>query len=33
MVAEWASLHQRDLLAAWDKARQFQPPGKIAPLP
>lgn len=33
MVTEWASLHQQELRAAWDRASQLQPPGKIAPLP
>ena len=33
MVTEWASLHQAELLASWEKAICQQPPGKIAPLP
>jgi hypothetical protein len=33
MVAEWASLHQRELSAAWERASRLQPPGQIAPLP
>ena len=33
LVTEWASLHQRELRAAWEKARQLQPPGRIEPLP
>jgi len=33
MVAEWASLRQQELRAAWDRASKLQPPGKIAPLP
>lgn len=33
MVTEWASLHQQELLAAWERARQLEPPGKIQPLP
>jgi hypothetical protein len=33
MVTEWASLHQRELLAAWERASRLQPPGKIEPLP
>ncbi len=33
MVTEWGSLHQRELLAAWERASRLQPPGKIAPLP
>ncbi|WP_420463129.1 DUF4160 domain-containing protein [Candidatus Palauibacter sp.] len=31
-VVEWASLHQADLLVAWERARRHQTPGKIAPL-
>ena len=33
MVTEWASLRQRELAAAWEKASQLQAPGKIDPLP
>jgi hypothetical protein len=33
LVTEWASLHQPELLASWERASQLQPPGKIAPLP
>lgn len=33
MVSEWASLHQQELLAAWERAKQLQPPGQIEPLP
>jgi hypothetical protein len=33
LVTEWASLHRDELLAAWERARQMQPPGRIAPLP
>ncbi len=33
MVTEWASLHQQELQAAWERAKQLQPPGHIAPLP
>jgi hypothetical protein len=33
MVTEWASLHQRDLLEAWEKAKRMEPLGKIEPLP
>lgn len=32
MVTEWASLHQRELLAAWERASRLEPPGKIEPL-
>ena len=31
-VIEWASLHQADLRAAWERARRHEAPGKIAPL-
>ena len=31
LTLEWA-LHQAELLAAFDKAANLQPPGKIAPL-
>lgn len=33
MVAEWASMHQDDLKAAWHKAKNLEPVGKIDPLP
>jgi len=33
MVAEWASLRQQELRAAWDRASKLQPPGRIPPLP
>lgn len=33
LVTEWASLRQQDLRAAWQRASQLQPPGKIEPLP
>ncbi len=32
MVTEWASLHQRELLQAWERASRLEPPGKIEPL-
>jgi hypothetical protein len=32
MVTEWASQHQQELLAAWRKAKNLQPPGKVEPL-
>lgn len=32
MVTEWASLHQQELGAAWEKAKRLQPPGRIQPL-
>jgi hypothetical protein len=33
MVTEWASLHRAEPRAAWERARQLRPPGKIEPLP
>ena len=33
LIREWASLHREELRAAWDKARNLESPGKIAPLP
>lgn len=33
MVTEWASLHQQALLAAWERAKRLELPGKIQPLP
>lgn len=33
LVAEWASLHEDELMAAWEKAKRLEPMGKIAPLP
>jgi phosphomannomutase len=33
LLMEWASIHQSDLLAAWDQAFKAQPPMKIPPLP
>lgn len=32
LVVEWASLHQEDLLADWQKARNFEPLARIEPL-
>jgi hypothetical protein len=32
LVIEWASQHQEELLALWEKARNMEPLGKIAPL-
>ncbi|MFH1709377.1 MAG: DUF4160 domain-containing protein [Planctomycetota bacterium] len=31
-VIEWATIHQQELLDAWDKAKALQAPAKIAPL-
>jgi uncharacterized protein DUF4160 len=33
MVTEWAALHQGELRAAWERAKQLLPPGQIEPLP
>jgi hypothetical protein len=33
LVVEWASLHQTDLMKAWNKVRELEPPGRISPLP
>ena len=33
MVVEWASIHQQELLDAWNQARNHQPPGRLDPLP
>lgn len=33
LVIEWASIHQQELLRAFEKASQLESPGKIAPLP
>ncbi|MCX6950550.1 MAG: DUF4160 domain-containing protein [Opitutae bacterium] len=32
LLMEWASIHQDDLLTAWDQAVKAQAPMKIAPL-
>jgi uncharacterized protein DUF4160 len=32
LVMEWASSHQDELKSEWEKARNLQPLGKIAPL-
>jgi hypothetical protein len=32
LIIEWASLHQQELLNAWDILRDGRTPGKIAPL-
>ncbi len=32
LIAEWASLHQKELLAAWWRAFNREAPGKIDPL-
>lgn len=33
LVAEWATIHQRELLEVWKRARNLEPLGKIDPLP
>ncbi len=33
LVAEWAALHQSELLSSWGRAKSMQPPLKIDPLP
>ncbi len=33
LVVEWASLHQAELMEAWEKAQGLEPPRKIEPLP
>ncbi|MFQ5744591.1 MAG: DUF4160 domain-containing protein [Acidobacteriota bacterium] len=33
LVSEWASLHQTELMAAWQSAESLEPVGKIDPLP
>ena len=32
LVMEWASLHRPELREAWHRARNLEPPGRIAPL-
>jgi hypothetical protein len=32
MVMEWAAMHQSELLAVWDEAREFKALSKIEPL-
>jgi len=33
LVAEWAVIHQQELLERWEEARRHEPLEKIAPLP
>ena len=33
MVAEWASLHQEELMSAWHKAENLEPVERVDPLP
>ena len=32
LVMEWAALHQKELKEEWEKARELEPLGKLAPL-
>jgi hypothetical protein len=32
LIVEWASLHQAELLANWDRCRRMEPPVRIPPL-
>jgi Domain of unknown function (DUF4160) len=32
LVAEWAALHQNELMAQWERAQSLRPLGRIAPL-
>ena len=33
LVAEWATLHQQDLLGLWEKARRLERLNRLDPLP
>jgi Domain of unknown function (DUF4160) len=33
LVGEWATLHQDELRSIWERARSFEPLGRIEPLP
>ena len=33
LVVEWATLHQQELFAAWERRTRQEMPDKIAPLP
>jgi len=33
LVVEWAAIHRKDLLDAWQRAQNHEPPGKVEPLP
>ncbi len=33
LVVEWATLHQQELFAAWERRTRQEMPGRIAPLP
>ena len=32
LVMEWATMHQSELLAAWERAERHEAPGRISPL-
>jgi hypothetical protein len=32
LIVEWASLHEAELLANWDRVRREEPPVRIPPL-
>jgi hypothetical protein len=32
LIVEWASLHEAELLANWDRVRRREPPVRIPPL-
>lgn len=32
LVLEWASMHQDEIMEAWERAQRAEPPGSIAPL-
>jgi hypothetical protein len=32
LAREWAKIHERELIDAFNRAASFRPPGKIAPL-
>ena len=33
LVVEWATLHQKELQALWERARKLQPLDRVDPLP
>ena len=33
MIRLWALIHREELLDAWERARNAEPPGRIDPLP
>ena len=32
LVLEWATIHQSELIEAWERAQRLEDPGRIAPL-